>query len=356
MASLAPPKSPAFQPSAGLALSEQMGLSDISVAGAATEIADLFQYSIANPVTVKKNESAMLPFLQQKIAARKLIVYSDSSKTNPLSAAELTNDTGKTLDGGPITVYDAGAYAGEALVETIKNSDKRLIGYGVDLGTRISTKFDSQTDNVREIHMHNGVLTTRSAVVEKKSYSVRNVDPRAKTLIIEHAIRGNYKLIDTSKPMETTSTVYRFELKVPASGSVQFPVTEENVYDRQISVSSLTPDSMLDYIQNKTLSDAARKQLQAISDLKTQIAATSAEKQKLDGDIQNVTRDEDRNRQNISSLSTVSGQQQIVQDYARKLADQETQIAKLRDRQTALDTQRLQLQGQLNTAIGKIEF
>ena len=68
-----------------------------------------FEYSIATPVTVRKDESAMLPFLQQKIAARKLIIYSDSSRPNPFSAAELTNNTGKTLDGGPITVYDAGS-------------------------------------------------------------------------------------------------------------------------------------------------------------------------------------------------------------------------------------------------------
>jgi hypothetical protein len=350
--------SPAFQSTAGLAMSDQMGMSSSSmaVAGAATEIADLFEYSIAGQVTVKKNESAMLPFLQQKIAARKLIVYSDPSKTNPLTAAELTNNTGKTLDGGPITVYDAGAYAGEALVETVKNADKRFISYGVDLGTRISTNLNSRTDNVREIHVHNGVLVTRSAIVEKKTYTVRNVDPRAKTLIIEHAIRGNYKVIDTTAPVETTRDVYRFEVKVPSAGNVEFPVTEENVYDQQYSVSSLSPDTLLVYIRNKALTDSGRNQLQAVSDLKTRIAANTSEKQRLDGDIQNVTRDEDRNRQNISSLSGVSGQQQIVQDYARKLADQETQIAKLRERQTELDNQHASLQAQLTAAIGKLDF
>jgi len=37
-----------------------------------------------------------------------------------MDAAEISNSTGKTLDGGPITVYDGGAYAGEALMETVK--------------------------------------------------------------------------------------------------------------------------------------------------------------------------------------------------------------------------------------------
>jgi hypothetical protein len=298
----------------------------------------------------------MLPFLQQKIAARKLIIYSDQSKTNPLNAAELTNNTGRTLDGGPITVYDAGAYAGEALVETVKNGDKRFISYGVDLGTRISTAQNSRSDNVREVHVHDGILITRSAVIQKKTYAVRNVDARAKTLIVEHPVRQNYKLIDTAQPMETAANVYRFEVKVPANGAVDFPVTEENVYDQQTAIANMNPDALLVYIQNKSVSEAARKQLQQIADVKTQIVQADREKSKAESDVQNITRDEDRNRQNIASLSQVSGQQQIVQDYARKLSDQETQIAKLRDREAALDTQHTSLQTQLNGLIEKLDF
>ncbi len=45
----------------------------------ARELGDLFEYRIAAPVTVRKGESAMLPFLQQKIEARKLLIYSDQS-------------------------------------------------------------------------------------------------------------------------------------------------------------------------------------------------------------------------------------------------------------------------------------
>ena len=37
-----------------------------------------------------------------------------------MNAAELTNDSGKTLDGGPITVFDANTYGGEALMETLR--------------------------------------------------------------------------------------------------------------------------------------------------------------------------------------------------------------------------------------------
>ena len=331
-------------------------LSTVAPTGPATEIADLFEYSIATPVTVRKDESAMMPFLQQKVSARKLIIYSDPTRPNPFNAAELTNNTGKTLDGGPITVFDAGTYAGEALVETVKNLDKRFISYGVDLGTRITTNIDSRNDTVRELHAHNGLLISKTAQVQKKSYSVHNVDPRAKTLIVEHPVRAGFNLIDTEKPIETARDVYRFEIKLPANGSLEFPVTEEHVYDTQISVSSLNPDGLLTYIRNKSISDAARRQLQQIADVKTKIADADAEKRSVTDQVNNLTRDEERNRQNITSLSSVSGQQQLVQEYARKLSDQETQIAKLRDREGALDQMHASLQTQLNGLIEKLDF
>jgi len=67
----------------------------------AQELGELFEYRIAQPVTIRKNESAMLPFLQEPVEARKLLIYSDHSSTHPTDAAEVVNATGKTLDGGP---------------------------------------------------------------------------------------------------------------------------------------------------------------------------------------------------------------------------------------------------------------
>jgi hypothetical protein len=206
------------------------------------------------------------------------------------------------------------------------------------------------------VHVHNGLLISKAAQVQKKTYTVHNVDPRAKTLVVEHPVRAGWALIDTAKPLETARDVYRFEMKLPANGSLDFPVTEERVYDTQISISSLNPDGLLTYIRNKNVSDAARRQLQQISDLKTQIVNADADRKSVTEQVGNITRDEERNRQNIASLSSVSGQQQLVQDYARKLSDQETQISTLRDRETAIERQRASLQTQLNGLIEKLDF
>jgi hypothetical protein len=330
-------------------------MSNVAVNVASGDLGELFEYRFSMPVTVKKDESAMLPFLQQKIGSRKLLIYSENYGEHPMNAAELTNSTGKTLDGGPITVFDAASYAGEALMTTLKAGDKRLISYAVDLGTRVTTQFDSNRNIVREIHVNRGMLTARSALQETKTYTIRNVDQKPKTLIIEHSQRPEYKLL-SQKPTETTTNAYRFEVKLGSDSSEKFPVSEERVYDTTTAVSSLTPDVLLTYVQNKAISDTGRRQLQQIVDLKRQIADLDNQIRQLDGDINILTQDQNRIRQNMMSLNQVSGQQDQVQKYARQLAAQESQLATMRDHQSDLKKQKTTQESSLNGLIEKLDF
>jgi len=332
-------------------------LRDSSIAPAMNtrDLGELFEYSFSTPVSVKQGESAMLPFLQQKINARKLLIYMESFGLNPMNAAEIANSTGKTLDGGPITVYDANAYAGEALVETLKAGDKRLITYGIDLGARVTTAFDSTRANVREVHFARGVLTTRNSVEETKTYTIKNVDARRKTVIIEHKQRPGYKLLDM-RPTETTADAYRFEVNVGGNATEAFAVREERVYDQTMSVTSLTPDAIATFTQNKALSDAARRQLEQIVQKKREIATNDGQLRQTQSDLNNLTQDEERQRRNIESLRNVAGQQNLVQQYAGQLAAAEVKLAGLRDQESDLQKKKTALEGELNGLMEKAEF
>jgi hypothetical protein len=365
MNSPAPPPLP-MQGRAEVFANQQMGLngrstnrlaalSSVAVNVASGDLGELFEYRFGAAVTVKKDESAMLPFLQQKIGSRKLLIYSENYGEHPMSAAELTNSTGKTLDGGPITVFDAASYGGEALMTTLKAGDKRLISYAVDLGTRVTTKFDSSRSVVREIHVNRGMLTARTAMDEIRTYTIHNVDQKPKTLIIEHLQRPEYKLLNMT-PAETTANAYRFEVKLGPDSTEKFPVTEERVYDTTNAVSNLQPDVLLSYVQNKALSDAARRQLQQVVDLKRQIVDADNQIRQLDTNVNDMFRDQERVRQNLLSLNQVSGQQDQVQRYARALATQESQLAAMRDKESELKKQKATLEASLNALIEKLEF
>jgi len=329
--------------------------SSISVQTEGRELGELFEYAFGQPVTVKRNQSAMLPFLQQPLDARKLLIYSDRSSQNPRTAAELSNNTGKTLDGGPITVFDANAYAGEALVETVKTGDKRLISYGIDLGTRVTTNIDSGNQRYLEFRATRGSLIAKMGVEETTTYTIKNIDNRAKTLVIEHPLRTGYKLL-TQKPVETTGAMQRFSVALKAASNETFVVKEDYVHDEYMSVSSMSPDAILAISVNRAISATGKQQLGRIADQKRLVAEADRAIRAAEQRIQSLSTDQDRLRQNISSLNSIAGQQETVQRYARDLAAREQQIVTLRDQAAEQRTKKSALESELNGMLERLEF
>jgi hypothetical protein len=329
--------------------------STVQPAAYARELGELFEYRFDKPVTVARRQSVMLPFLQQRLGARKLIVYKDRTTPHPLNSFELANSTGKTLDGGPLTVYDAGSYAGEALIDTLKQGDKRIISYGVDLGSRVTTAFGSGTQTLREVHARRGILTAKLAVRHTTTYTVTNIDNRGKTLIIEQDARPGHTVLEP-KPKEITTNSYRFEMGLGAGAKAELPVIEEHIFDQTTAVSNVTPDLLVSIISGKELTAEGRKQLTGILDKKRQIAATDASLANGEKELRELSQDQQRIRENLASLNRVAGQQEQVQRYAQQLAGTEARIAALRDQTNERRRAKTALESELSGLIEKMEF
>src|SRR5208282_4995030 len=97
---------------AALGWNLQQGVQTAARAGA---VGELFQYVIAAPVSLPRQKSAMLPIVNTGLKGEKLAIYDQSVQaTHPLNGFRLINSTRLFLMQGPITVFDGGAYAGDA--------------------------------------------------------------------------------------------------------------------------------------------------------------------------------------------------------------------------------------------------
>ena len=330
--------------------------SNVQIDTATREAGELFEYRFGQPVSVKRNESLMLPFVQQEISARKLLIYTErSQRENPLNSAELTNSTGKTLDGGPLSVYDGGVYAGEALVNTFKAGDKRLLSYASDLGTRVVEEENSAPNVLREVKATGGVVTVRQTREATKTYNISNVDRKVKTLVIEHGIRYNHKLI-ALKPTEQTKTHYRFEVKLTGDAAQSLVVKEEETMVESNHLGSVSDEQIGIWILSNRLSPEAKQTLGAIAVLRRQIAESNNTIRNLTAQTTEATSDQQRVRQNLSSLNSVAGQQERVQKYASDLASLDGKIVTLRDQIAAETKKRDGLNLQLSQRIEAATF
>jgi hypothetical protein len=108
-------------------------------------------------VTVRKNQSALVPILQAHIEAEKVSVW-NPSESYVLRALWLNNTSGLTLDGGSFNVLEGDAFAGEGLMDAIKPGEKRLLSYAADLGLLVDAKQIEERQQVTRVVIRRGVM------------------------------------------------------------------------------------------------------------------------------------------------------------------------------------------------------
>jgi len=92
----------AMAPPVPKSLAQSVEVQSSSVEGATgATLGELFEYNFAKPITIKKNQSAMLLSCRIKSPRGKLADLYRRDGEHPVNAAEVINNTAKTLDGGP---------------------------------------------------------------------------------------------------------------------------------------------------------------------------------------------------------------------------------------------------------------
>src|SRR5690606_22290348 len=164
-------------------------------------------------VSLPRQRSAMIPIVTDEVEVERLSIYNRSVLANhPLNGARVKNTSGKHLLQGPITVLDANAYAGDARLNDVPPGQERLLSYGVDLQTRVNADKNETQNTILTGKIVKGVLHVTRKHVNTQHYVIDNKADKDRTLIIEHPRQGgDWKLVDTAEPVETTDQLYRFK-------------------------------------------------------------------------------------------------------------------------------------------------
>src|SRR5439155_6247126 len=129
------------------------------------KLGDLFEYEIEHPVTIRRNQSALVPIVLRPFEGRPVLLHnSRTRRENPMRAVEFHNTTGLTLEGGPVTVLEGGSYVGEAMLETSKPDEKRLIPYAVELSVFVLDNAEGYTERGPRAVIRDGRRLRQSSV------------------------------------------------------------------------------------------------------------------------------------------------------------------------------------------------
>lgn len=343
-----------FGLTAGLMKSEDSGVeADVET----QDIGELFEYRIAHPVTIKRNSSALIPILQNQIEGEGVSLYNQEAREqNPMSALYLNNNTGLTLESGPLTIIENDTYAGEALTGRIKPGEKRFIAYAVDLGCRVSVKEDEEDQKAFLAEIINGEFRLHYKQMKTTVYTLNNLTERAKTIYIERPYDKDEKwqLVKTARPVETTEKYHRFKVIAPPNAATQFTVSEELPDTHTYALTNITTNDIQVFVKSNYLTPQMKQALDGIADLKTQMSQLARQIAEKQSEINTITRDQERMRENLRALGKTEEEKQLVQRYVAKIAQGEDSLERLRLEEKKLKDDRDSLQRQLDDRIRKL--
>ncbi len=293
------------------------------------EVGALFQYQVAD-VTLPRQRSAMLPIVTAAVQVERVSIYNQEvHATHPLGGALLTNTTTNHLLAGPVSVFDGGAYAGDAQLTQLPPGEHRLLSFAIDLPVTVDPKLQRDESHLVSGRIVDGVLWATQAQVAIQEYAFTDSSPQPRTVMLEYPRRNGWTLQDTPAPFESTDAVYRFKVAVPAGGKpVSFTVHETHIEQETMGILDLDDESLLRYAQTTTISAKVRAALQQAAQLKVQVTAAERTRAAKQAEVQVIVQDQQRLREN---MRTVQGNQtsQYYQRLLTKLNDQESKVEAL---------------------------
>ena len=322
------------------------------------QLGDLFEYAIEKPVTVKRNQSALVPIVLKPFAGRSVLLYQKAARPeNPIRCVEFENSTGLTLEGGPVTVLEGGSYVGEAMLDTLKPTEHRLVGYAVELGVRVLDNLDSHDGTVTRVTIKKGVLRTHYARVQKTTYTFASKADREQVLYLDHPRDGSrWKLADTPKPHETTENHWRFKLPLPPHATTKFAVQQEQTLFQGFSLADVTDDQLSAWLGASYLDKKTEKALRDVLAARTETGHTDARLAALEKERAAIAADQKRLRDNLGSLGDRATEKELRERFVRTLGQQEDRLEAIQAEEATLLRARDAARARMAALLDKLDY
>lgn len=293
------------------------------------DIGESFRYAIKTPVTLRRNESAMLPIVNDPIKGTKVFVFNSATHAkHPMVALRLTNSTDLHWQQGPVTVFDSNEYAGDARISDIPPGSTRLVTYAMDLDTEVVSHSTPAEKILVKLSLQKGGLHVRHKESRRHEYVIKNSGDRVKRLLLERPIDTGWPTI-TPKPEETTRDQHRFAANAEPGQPTTVTITEERLADEQFNLASVDVAQVELFINAKAATPALRAALENLLTSRTAHREASDARAAVERELQEAATEEQRLRENLVAVRNADA---AYQQFLKKLTAEEDRIEKLRTR------------------------
>jgi hypothetical protein len=322
------------------------------------KLGDLFEYEIEHPVTIRRNQSALVPIVLRPFEGRPVLLYNKQARAeNPMRCVEFKNTTGLTLEGGPVTVLEGGSYVGEAMLETAKPDDQRLVPYAVELGVSVLDNVGSHDERVHRVVIRRGVLNAFYVHEQQTTYHFHNKSEVEQTVYLDHPRPGReWKLHDTPEPKEVTENYWRFQFGLPAKKVTPFVVRQRHTLHQSFSLSDVGDQQLAVWLEQRYLDAESAQVLRRVVELRQQAAGLEEQIGRLEKERGGIHAEQKRIRENLQSLGDRTSEKELRERFVRTLNTQEDRLEQIEREVREQMAERDRCREQINQLLAGLEY
>ncbi len=289
----------------------------------------LFQYRVAHPVSVARGRSAMVPIVSRRLDGRKELLYNGRKQPrHPVASLRMLNETGLTLERGPVTVVEHGDYAGEAVLPFTRAGAEMIVAYAVELGVTITEERHSQRV-MAGLSISKEYAVFEEWDVRQMRYRITSTLPDAVDIVIEQERLAGYDLFDTATPAEETHNVARWPVRCLPGVETTFTVSERCKTSRYEEVRNLDMHQLQSFLNERYLDQATCQALEHVLSLYARIAELQKTLQEIEQERQKILTRQQQIQGNLGPLGREGSERALRERYVALLNQLEDRLNEL---------------------------
>jgi hypothetical protein len=336
------PMALAAAPAADFSLTDLAQSTTAAASGA--EAGALFQYHVAHPVSVARGQSAMVPIVSQQLSGRKELLYNrDKLPKHPVASLRLPNETGLTLERGPVTVLETSDYAGEAVLPFTRPEAELIIPYAVELGIAI-TESISSTRQIKGLRVRQGYVLVEEWDIQRVEYLIHNTLAKASEVTLEMVEPSGYELLETRAADERAQGLARWRIACAAKQETKYIIQHRRLISRHEQVRAFTLTHLRTYFENRFLDAASFKALGAILELYEQINQKQLRQRQIEQERNQIYKRQQQTQGSLGPLGREGEEGKLRSRYVQQLNELENQLNALLKEEQQIQQQIEQLE------------
>jgi hypothetical protein len=319
----------------------------------------LFRYDIQDPVTIPDRSSTLVAIVNQRVNGEEVVYFrpelTGGRTSHPYRAVRLRNDTGSTLETGPIAVYSDGTFVGEGFLERMEASTTSMLTFAIDSHVVLETDQGARDESVRLIKIIDGQLVSEVLRVETITYAIDNRHRRAITAFVKTPKRTDWKLKLQPTGTVVTSDALLVPLRIDGGSKAKLKLEWTKRLEQRVAVDSSSSTTLLKlYLSAGSAPPHIAKVIREVLDLKRQVSDLNDESQRLNQQHGRLSADQDRVRKNLNLLRKTKGNAALKAELTRKLARLEDELGRLSGRLVAISEKTAELVSRMKVLIRSI--